>query len=152
MKGFTLIEILVAVGIAMLIVGGVIVNYNAYNDTQNVKQAAQTLKNNLRFAQAQALAGRKPTSGCTTLIGFTVTFASGSYTIQAQCTEGSAGEVITTTLPSVIAFSPVPTAVTFQTLRGSIGVAAVTITLAGTTKSYQIQVSENGDMTDVGFQ
>ena len=73
MKGFTLIEILVAVGIAMVIVGGVIVNYNAYNDTQKVKQVAQTLKNNLRFAQAQALAGRKPTSGCTTLVGFTVT-------------------------------------------------------------------------------
>lgn len=151
MKGFTLIEILVAVGIAMLVVGGVIVNYNAYNDTQNLKQAAQTLKNNLRFAQAQALAGRKPTSGCTTLIGFTVTFASGSYTIQAQCTDGSAGEVKTTTLPAGVSVSPAPSALTFQVARGSIA-AAATMTLTSATKSYIVTVSENGDITDGGFQ
>ena len=151
MKGFTLIEILVAVGIAMVIVGGVIVNYNAYNDTQKVKQVAQTLKNNLRFAQAQALAGRKPTSGCTTLVGFTVTLASGSYSIQAECSEGLTGEVKTTTLPTGVSLSPAPSALTFQAVRGSIA-AATTMTLASETKSYQIQVSENGDMTDVGFQ
>lgn len=151
MKGFTLIEILVAVGIAMLVVGGVIVNYNTYNDTQNLKQAAQTLKNNLRFAQAQALAGRKPTSGCTTLIGFTVTFASGSYTIQAQCTDGSAGEAKTTTLPTGVSVSPAPSALTFQAVRGSIA-AAATMTLTSATKSYIVTVSENGDITDGGFQ
>ena len=75
LRGFTLIEMAVAVGISLVIIGGVLSNYNNYNDTQKVKQGAQTLKNNLRFAQGLAFAGKKPTSGCTELEGYRVTFA-----------------------------------------------------------------------------
>ena len=154
LRGFTLIEMAVAVGISLVIIGGVLSNYNNYNDTQKVKQAAQTLKNNLRFAQGLAFAGKKPTSGCTELEGYRVTFASTSYSVQAFCNDqGLAGEATATQLPTDVTFSPVPGTATFGVLgKGLVGDAAMTITLAGNAKTYSIQISLAGDINDLGFQ
>lgn len=151
-KGFTLIELIVAIGISLLAVGGLIVNYNNYNDNQRLKQAALTLKNNLRFAQTQAVSAKKPASGCTQLVGYTVNFTSGSYAIVGQCTEGAVGDVLSVTLPSGITFSPIPSSFIFDVLnRGLVGSDVVTITLAGIAKSYRIQISRGGDINDLGF-
>lgn len=151
-KGFTLIELIVAIGISLLAVGGLIVNYNNYNDNQRLKQAALTLKNNLRFAQTQAVSAKKPASGCTQLVGYTVSFTSGTYAIVGACTEGAVGDVLSVTLPSGITFSPVPSSFIFDVLnRGLVGSDAVTITLAGIAKSYRIQISSGGDINDLGF-
>lgn len=151
-KGFTLIELIVAIGISLLAVGGLIVNYNNYNDNQRLKQAALTLKNNLRFAQTQAVSAKKPASGCTQLVGYTVSFTSGTYAIVGACTEGAVGDVLSVTLPSGITFSPVPSSFIFDVLnRGLVGSDVVTITLVGITKSYRIQVSAGGDINDLGF-
>ena len=153
MKGFTFIELLVAVGLSLLLVGAIIVNYNSYNDDQKLKQAALTFKNNLRFAQTQAFSGKKPSSGCTQLIGYTVSFTSSAYTIQAKCSEGMVGETWATPLPTGIIFSPLPSSFTFGVLsQGLLGSDAVTVTLAGSSKSYGIQVSPGGDINDLGFQ
>ena len=152
--GFTLIEMAVAVGISLVIIGGVLSNYSNYNETQKVKQAALTLKNNLRFAQTQAVGAKKPTSGCTELKGHTVTFASTSYSVQANCAdEGLAGEQTTTSLPTGVTFSPLPGTVTFGVLaQGLIGSEGVTITLSGNSKTYSIQIAVTGDINDLGFQ
>lgn len=151
-RGFTLIEMLVAIGISLLVVGGLIVNYNSYNDTQKLKQSALTLKNNLRLAQTQAVASKKPSSGCTQLLRYDASFTSTGYTLSAQCTQGQAGDVNTVVLPSGITFSPVGGTLSFSVLTGGIGKDAVTVTLAGSTKSYAIQVASNGTINDLGFQ
>lgn len=151
-SGFTLIELIVVVSISLLAVGGLIVNYNNYNDNQKLKQAALTLKNNLRYAQTLAASAKKPASGCTQLVGYGVQFASSSYTITAQCTEGAVGESLVTTLPAGITLSPVPSPITIDVLtRGLVPSDAVTITLVGITKSYRIQMSVSGDINDLGF-
>lgn len=151
-KGFTLIELIVTVGISLLAAGGLIVNYNNYNDNQRLKQAALTLKNNLRFGQTQAASAKKPTAGCTQLLGYTVNFTSSSYSIVALCTEGAVGDVLSVALPTGITFSPVPSPFTFDVLnRGLIGSDAVTIILVGIAKSYRIQVLRGGDINDLGF-
>ena len=153
-EGFTLIEIVVSVGIVLAVIGAIIVNYNSYNDRQTLKQAGLTLKNNLRFAQTKALSGEKPPSGCTELSGWTVTFAGGTYAIQAQCDpEGSQGPGTSVSLPASISFSPVPAALTFRTLsQGTTLVSPVTITVAGFSQTYSLEVSPGGDISDIGLQ
>ncbi len=154
MKGFTLIEVIVSIGISLLVVGAVIVNYNGYNDTQTLKQAALTLKNNLRFAQVKALAGEKPASNCTRLVGYEISFMAGGYTQQASCEpEGLSGEATTVTFPSSLQFNPVPSAFTFYVVsQGTNLASAVSLRLTGFGKTYIIQVSPGGDINDLGFQ
>src|SRR5438552_16993434 len=84
--GFTLIEVLVSIGIIGVLLGLTIPSYTAFKTNQELTQAAQTLKSNLRFAQSQALAGVKP-SDCTTdttmtLVGWYLHLGSGARNYQ----------------------------------------------------------------------
>lgn len=149
--GFTLIELLVAMGIIVLIAGGVIASYDKYNNSQRLKQAAQTFKNDLRLAETKALSGQKPSSGCTQLLGYQVSFTQNSYVIQAKCSEGLAGETVTVTLPLGITFASVPQVILFGVLTTGVE-NDVTLTLTGLSRSYIIGVSRSGDIGDLGFQ
>lgn len=62
-KGLTLIEILVSVVILTTVIGIGVAGYNNFNENQKVKQAALTVKNNLRFAQEKANSAIKPNTG-----------------------------------------------------------------------------------------
>lgn len=152
--GFTLLELMVSISIGMLTIGAIIANYNGYNNRQSLKQAALTLKNNLRFAQAKAFSGEKPASSCTELVGWRVSFASGSYTMQAECApQGLQGTSTTMTLPSGITFSPIPAAITFRVLsRGSDLTAAGFLNLVGFNQTYTLEISPGGDISDEGLQ
>ncbi|MBI5620309.1 type II secretion system protein [Candidatus Gottesmanbacteria bacterium] len=147
-NGFTFIELLVSVAIVMAVTGGVIANYNTYNDSQKARNAILTVKNNLRFAQSRAYNGDKPASGCSQLRGYQVTFTASSYTMQASCTEGLAGEGKTVALESGLAFSPVPSAILFGVLSRGID-TGVTITVTGASQSFQFRVMRSGDMSEV---
>ncbi len=165
MKGFTLIEVMVSVAVALLVTGFIIANYNSYNDVQVLKQAALTLKNNLRFAQSKAMNGQIPTPTpmnappiCSTLVGYTVTFTPpSSYTIQAFCDpEGLQGDKLLIPLPGGVTFStstPPPALITFNVLsRGTTLPSVTTITLTGFNKTYSLQVSPSGDVSDLGLK
>jgi hypothetical protein len=148
-----MIELVITVGISMLLIGGIVVSYNSFNDTQVLKQAGLTLKNNLRFAQVKATSAEKPESGCTQLVGYTVTFTVSSYETQAECTEGLVGPAATVVLPSGVTFSPIPASVTFAALTHTlVSGATVTVTLAGRSNTYILLISANGEVTDVGIQ
>lgn len=151
--GFTMIELVITVGISMLLIGGIVVNYNSFNDDQVLKQAGLTLKNNLRLAQVKTTSVEKPESGCTQLVGYTVTFSLSSYATQAQCTEGLVGDIATVVLPSGVTFSPIPSAMTFAALTNTLlSGSSVDVTMQGRSKSYLLQISSNGEITDVGLQ
>jgi len=161
MKGFTLIELVVSVAISLVVTGFIIVNYNSYNEIQTLKQAALTLKNNLRYAQSKASTGGKPTPTppmvspiCTKLTGYTVSFVENAYSIQASCDpEGLVGEMRSIDLPSGVTFSPVPLPFSFPVLSRGTTLDTVTILqLIGSGKQYGIQVSPGGDISDVGLQ
>lgn len=147
-NGFTFIELLVVVVIIMVISGGVIVNYNSYNDSQKVQQATLTLKNNLRFAQSRATNGEKPDSGCSQLLGYRVTFTTNTYATQAQCTEGLVGVGTSVTLGSGLTVFPIPSPILFRVLSRGID-TDVTIKIVGSLRTYQVQVSRSGDMSEV---
>ena len=144
-KGFTLIELLVAMSITLLLAGGVVAAFNTFNDNQRVQQGAVTLKSNLRFAQNKAISGDKP-DGCGILDGYTVTFASNIYSMQAVCDGVATGTAVTFSLPTGIAFTPVPTAITFAVLSGRVG-GDRTITISGLYKSFAVTVSADGSVS-----
>lgn len=154
MKGFTLIEVVVSVSIALLVTGLIIANYNSYNDIQTLKQAALTLKNNLRFIQSKAISGEKPATGCTELLGWTIQFTETSYTYQPSCSDGLVDPVTTVTLPPSVKFSlPIPPSFTMDVLaRGTSLPSDTTILLTAVDKTYQILVSTSGDINDKGLQ
>ncbi len=147
-SGFTLIELLVSVAIIIVMTGGVIVNYNTYNDSQKVRAAALTIKNNLRFVQSRAYNGEKPASGCTELRGYQVSFTATTYIVQAMCSGGLAGAAQDFSLDTGITFSPVPATITFRVLSRGID-TDTTIKAVGSSKSYQFLVSRSGDMSEV---
>jgi len=153
MKGFTLIEVIVAVAVSLVVTGFIIVNYNSYNDVQTLKQAALTFKNNLRLAQSKAVTGEKPAL-CTELAGYRVVFTSTSYTIRARCNpEGNQGTTISVDLPHGVTFSPVPGTFWFTVVtRGTTLSTITTLQLIGSGKQYAIQVSPGGDISDLGIQ
>jgi prepilin-type N-terminal cleavage/methylation domain-containing protein len=153
MKGFTLIEVVVSVAVALVVTGFIIVNYNSYNDVQALKQAALTLKNNLRFAQSKASTGEKPAS-CSRLSGYTISFTSMSYSIEALCApEGLVGARVAVSLPGGVLFSPIPDSFSFNVLSGGTTLGSTTVLrLVGSGKQYDIQVSPGGDVSDLGMQ
>ena len=153
--GFSLIELIVVIAVTMLLLGGLLISYNNYNQNQIVKQAAQTVKANLHLAQSRAQSGVKPTSGCTELTGYTVIFAQTSYSIQAQCSpEGLVGSISSVSLPTTTSFAPIPSTLIFGVLaRGLVNINnSATITISGFNINYDLIVEVNGTITDGGFQ
>lgn len=153
--GFTLIELLVAISLVLVLAGGIIVNYNRYSDRQRVRQAALTLKNNLRLVQTKALSAEKPgaPSVCSELLGYEVSFTATSYSWQPRCDEGLTGTTQSVSLATALSFSPTPSALLFRVLtRGLVMDSPTMITITGASVSYRIQVSPSGDIADVGFQ
>lgn len=151
--GFTLLELLVSITILMVITGGLLTSYNAFNDKRRVKETAVTLKTDLRFAQNKAISAMKPSSNCTVLKGYKLTFTLTTYIVQPTCTgSGTPGPLLTTTLPTGITFSPIPDTFTFGVLtQGITSTPSITITLVGLTTSYRLLIAPNGDITDLGY-
>ena len=90
-NAFTLIELLVVITLFGITSTLITASYLTFEKNQRIRNAAQTLKNDLRFAQNKALAGHKgANSECavnSTLIGWYVTFniSSTTYTYVGAC-------------------------------------------------------------------
>lgn len=83
-NGFTLIELMVVIGIAALLATVTIPSYIAFSRNQELSQTSLNLKSLLRDTQNRALASEKSTTLCTasdTLLGFYATLTPGSTTI-----------------------------------------------------------------------
>lgn len=147
-KGFTLVELLIAIAISALLLGIGLSRYLSFNQNQTLHQAAQNLRNNLRTAANRAMTGEKPTSGCAQLDGYQVTFTVSSYSIQAKCGVGLAGTATTVTLPSALSlalFPASPTTVLFKVL-GSGADSAKAITLSAFGKNEIVNISLSGEV------
>lgn len=146
-NGFTLIELVIVSAVIMFLTGGVISNFQGFNDREKVNQAMANLKQNLRVAQTKALSGEKP-AGCTTLIGYKVTFTGTNYSVQAVCSNGDIGPITSVTLPNGITFSSVPSPITFGGVSKGV-TNPQTIILEGSSTTTQITVSSSGLIADV---
>jgi len=109
-KGFTLIELLIVIVLFGITSTLITASYLTFEKNQRIKNAAQTLKNDLRFAQNKALAGDKgANSECpqaSTLVGWYVKFdttQTSTYTYAGVCNTGGVNSPFnpkTVTFPS----------------------------------------------------
>lgn len=144
MKGFTLIEIMVALTILLLSIG-TIAKYNDYHDKKQLSTAVDTVLTNLRLAQTLAIQGKKPTTGCANYSGYRVVFDSTTtYYSEAGCTQTNVNK-LTYQLPSGIQFTspPIPTTILFQSLTGVVS-TNYTVALTRNTVTKNIVVSTSG--------
>lgn len=160
-KGYTLIEILVAITIIGLLFSFGYSNFRDFARRQALSGVAKTLQGDIRLAQSKAIAGEKPeqVSGyadvCqpgSVLISHNFYVASSTeYQIQASCTAGVVPTKIVT-MPAGISVSvPVPNPITFKVLgRGtnieSGGNAIVTLTEDATGNQVTITISSAGEI------
>lgn len=152
-SGFSLIELLIVASVSAILLGGVIFQLRSNQDTQRLKDGAQTLLNDLRYAQAAAIAGNIP-SGCVDWEGVRVSFTSTTeYEIVSSCDNGLAKSLRTNRLPSGIALLTPPASILFLPLTGrpDTGTTLGVVSLADTGNSYGIAVDASGTMHDVGF-
>lgn len=153
--GFTLLEILAAITAMSLIMAFTGASYSKFNRKTTLRQAALTLKTNLRSIGFRAINGQKPLNAtCTQLDGYVVTFAASTYSYQASCTPASIDANTTTVdLPTGVTFSPVPSAIFYKILGlGTKNTGDVTITLVNVLESYAIKIKPSGEIVDLGFQ
>ena len=55
--GFTLIELLIVVSIISVLTGSILPSFNTYITNQNLRQAQEQVKNDMKSTQIKALAG-----------------------------------------------------------------------------------------------
>lgn len=150
--GFSLIEILIVVGIMLTLTGFIIASYSSFTSTQKLKQAVKTLRSDLRFVQTRAASGLKPSGVCENLVSYQVSFTSSSYSYQPVCTISGdptpTNPVTTITLPDQVSFSlPIPPILTFKVLTG-VANRDATITLSNGGTSRVLVISKSGDISE----
>lgn len=115
-RGFTLIELIVVITLFGITSTLITASYITFERNQRIRNATQTLKNDLRLVQNKALAGDKgANSECpvtSTLVGWYVTFniSPATYTYSGACNTGGTESFFspkTVTYPSGVSVNTV---------------------------------------------
>lgn len=153
--GYTLIEVLVGLVIVTLIFSFGYVGFREFARRQTIISAVRSVKGELRLAQEQALAGKKPDHvNCNSpnrLQGyyFRVTSTT-TYKIEALCTGGTV-DIKEETITSPLTISaPSPNPILFKVLGQGTNIpsgdATITITLPATSQATDITVGSTGEI------
>jgi len=93
MRGFTLIEMVIAISITTIIFGLGLTTYQNFSKKQIVEQTTLNLKADLRLTKDKALSGQKPDEWCNgpgeTLSGWKLDLGASGYSILPVCSGGS---------------------------------------------------------------
>lgn len=149
-RAYTLIEILVSLTIIGLIFGVGYISFREFARRQALAGVARSLRGDLRLAQEQALAGKKPV-GCTVLDGYRFSPVSGTqYTIEAICSNGnfSIGKD-SLSFPSGVSMSPVPGNILFKVLGQGTDLASdveVNLVQAATGNTQRVTITTGGEI------
>lgn len=148
--GYSLIELLIAIGILTLVVGGGIAAFITFNDRQALVGAAKQMVTYLRSAQSKARVGDTP-SGCDRLQAYrvTVTETSNVVLLEAVCENGDFTRN-TFLLPQGITHNN-DGMVEFRGLQGGAsGDSNFDIISAATGQVYRVQVTAGGEIKEIG--
>ena len=145
--GFSLIEILVTITVALVIMGGGIASFIRFNERQTLLGAAQELQTYLRSAQTKARVGDRPVD-CQRLEAYQVTMIQGSSQVEisAVCDDGQLFLQRQEDLPSAVTATN-PVTVEFLVLHGGVSQAADINLVSGSGSSYEFNVTQGGEIT-----
>lgn len=155
-SAFTLIELVIVIGIIAIFSGMSLASYVTFNDQKKLEQEAK------KFSDVLELARKKTSAGDTTMCSsaspivpevnyYSVTFTSTTkYNLTAVCNVGTA-QSFSYNLPSNIAFSPKPADISFQRLNMGLSAGAQTITFkhTGLSKCCTVSIDTTGIITEV---
>lgn len=164
-SGFSLIELLVVMLIMGVLLTIGLTSYNNYAKSQMVRNAALELKNDLRFAQNQALSGVKYEScGSNPMVGWYVRLVVGAsnYTINVRCS-GTTGIIKKTVkLPDGVTVKSISAGqdIMFKPLSGVVftsnanvdsptpvpGVTSVYVDLTSGSIDFRVTVIDTGEV------
>lgn len=147
-KSFTLIELIIVIGIIAILSGMSLAYFNNQNDIYKLKADAQKIVDVFDLTRKRAMASEK-SAGCT-LSNYTITFTVNSYTVTqnqtgASCTNISQNYSINTSFTITIV-PPVPPAapITIKPFYGTLS-ADTTITINNSNhKCIDIGVTSSG--------
>jgi prepilin-type N-terminal cleavage/methylation domain-containing protein len=155
-KGYTLLEVLIAIVIMGMVFTIGAVTYRDFTRRQQVTAASRQIQTDIRLAQTRALSGEKPVGCLGTLSGYRFTPNSPivtQYSIEAICSG--------TPLPIIVQTIPIPAGITvapfssfmFKPLGQGTNLATGTtrqirISATGTTYTKTIIVSASGDINE----
>jgi prepilin-type N-terminal cleavage/methylation domain-containing protein len=153
-SGFTLIELIVAISIMVLLVGGGITSYLTFNDNQQLEGSARQIQSYLRAAQTRARVGDRPV-GCTKLEAYKVLVAASSSELQllTVCDGGVETLVNTTQLvnvESVTTDQGPGLSIEFLVLYGGTDFNGVVTVSSSSGRDETFSVSSGGEISDLG--
>lgn len=142
-RGYTLIEVLISVGILIILFFGGYGAYRQFAKRQALSNAYKETRTDLNLARERASSGEKP-SGCVgTLRGYKVSFSPTQYTVATVCDTDVA--IRTNTLPSGVEFQQYVNAVTYKVLgQGTDLSAGQTMVLTNFTQTITFTITKEG--------
>lgn len=88
-SAYTLIEIIVVVGIMAVIMGISLAGWTSYQNREKLRTETQELVTWLRKIQTKASQGEKPSANCSTLDSYQIRRSGSSLNAYANCLDGS---------------------------------------------------------------
>lgn len=143
---FTMVELIIAISITLLLVGGGIAAFIEFNDKQAIRASAEELQIYLRTAQTKARLGERP-AGCDHLNSYAVKATAGSNQISlvANCDSGEQA-YDTYSFPSNISIQD-ELNVAFYSLHGGVSGAGTIRVIDGSGRTYSFDINQGGEIT-----
>jgi type II secretory pathway pseudopilin PulG len=151
-SGYTLIEIVVSVGILVLMLGGGIAAFIQFQEKQAIVAATNDLKVQLRVAQTRARTGDTP-DDCDRLQSYAVRTNTSNgvtqMTMLAMCNSGEIVRKEQDLLSGVTLANDID--IRFLTLHGGVSGAATINLVSDTGYEYEFEVTQGGEITEGRF-
>lgn len=153
-KGYTLIEVLVAITIIGIIFGLGLLNFRDFSRRQSLSSFARRVKGDLSLARENAVSGEKPLDDfCNppnTLNGYDFRVVSdNNYVLEAVCSGGNV-EIKSVVLPDGLSISaPAENPIIFKVLSAGTNLSAeavITLNQQSTGKTLNVYVTQSGEV------
>jgi len=151
-RGFTLVEILIVMGIIALLTSLSIAAYSTYTRNQKFNNAVNDTYNMLQVAKSRASSQYVPSDKCTydavagyVFEGYQVTINASSVDLSVRC-NGAVQNVNSVKIPSGI-LTPVPTTIVFKALDGTVNTSSDIVLTFQDGNIKRITIPKNGKIT-----